>query len=619
MRRYLLALLKLSVFWMVFFFLGRLAFLMVYAYLWQGVPLAEVASCFVYAFRLDVSTLCYLSAIPLLLLTGMLATKSRWISVLMYVVLLLSLLVCSLILVGEIAVYGEWLCKLNYKILLYLRHPVEILTTAGVARSLLFLLVVGLMTAVGFWLMKRWAFSRPVQPLQSPLKKMIPAFLIGGGLCFLGMRGGLDAIPISQSSAYYSTHSVLNDAAVNPHYNLICSFYDFGGMDEEMFAFGKEEDARKRVAAMYACEKDTLCPIWDEKPQNIVLILLESWTADVVESISGVKGVTDCFHSLEKEGILFTDFYTNGHRSQQAMSSIFSGFPALPVYDITDDFSKYSHLPSFPEHLSKEGFYTSFYFGGNLDYGNIRSYLMQCGFDQIVEEKQMDKALPRGNLGIHDQYTFPIFHKALNAQTPPFMSVLFTLSSHSPYDQPDIVDAVDIRHPEKDFLTSAKYCDAQLGRFFDSVRKEPWYSRTLFVIVGDHGHPTHLEKNHLEPDYQRIPLLLYGDVISRHLRGSRMGVLGSHVDLAKTLLCQLGLPADDFVWGKDLFNPYSPQFVYYETYTGYGWIRPGAAFAEFKPGKDWRSRGYGDSSQYSVLQKEGRAYLQCLYRTYLDF
>ncbi|MBO7624771.1 MAG: LTA synthase family protein, partial [Bacteroidales bacterium] len=509
MKQYLLTLGKLFLFWLCFFFVGRLLFLLAYHHMAAGVPLPEVAACFPHALRLDASAVCYLMAPSILLLSLSLCFRKRLLVWLADGVVLLELLVCSLVQMGEIAVYGEWLSKLNYKILLYLRRPMEIIRTAT-GGQLFFSLLAIVVLVGGFFLLYRKLVVRPaVVPLRRRWLWAPPALLIPGALCFVGMRGGFNAIPITQSAAYYSTCTLLNDAAVNPAWNLACSFYDFGDVDPDRYRFMEDAEAEALLSQVRRAEKEEEVSLWGGKKVNIVFILLESWSADLIESLSGTQGVADCFHALEAEGLLFTRFYANGHRSQQAMASIFSGFPPLPMYDITDDFSKYSRLPSLAADLKKAGYHTSFYFGGNLDYGNIRSYLLHCGFERMVEEKDLDRKLPRGKLGIHDQYLFDIHHQALNREREPFLSVLFTLSSHSPYDQPLLreVGEVSIRHEETPFLNAVRYCDHFLGRYFEAVRKEPWYRNTLFVVMGDHSHPTHLGTQNLTPEYQHVPCL----------------------------------------------------------------------------------------------------------------
>ncbi|MBO7624006.1 MAG: hypothetical protein J6S82_01720, partial [Bacteroidales bacterium] len=100
------------------------------------------------------------------------------------------------------------------------------------------------------------------------------------------------------------------------------------------------------------------------------------------------------------------------------------------------------------------------------------------------------------------------------------------------------------------------------------------------------------------------------------LRGKQCDRVVSQVDVAASLLQQLGLDAAAYRWGKDMFRPAAPQYAYFESYTGSGWIRPQAAYVGEQTGEGWRGTWYGDSAQYEVVERESKAYLQLLYRWY---
>ncbi|MBO4581916.1 MAG: sulfatase-like hydrolase/transferase [Bacteroidales bacterium] len=620
MKQYIVTLIKLFLFWLLFFAVGRLLFLMVYHHALVSIPWGEIVTCFWHALRLDISTACYLLTIPIILLCIKLCTSRRWVDILFYIVFTIELFVCSLIILGEICVYGEWGDKLSYKILLYLQHPMEIITTATTLQLIFTVICVTVFVAGGLRLCRKHIWKAAIAVKKHRYTKAISALLIWGGLCFLGMRGGWDAIPITQSAAYYSHHNILNDAAVNPHWNLLYSIAYFHNADPHRYHYTDDATAERIFTELLDTEKDSITHILTHNKVNVVIILLESWSADLIESLSGSKHITDNFNELVKNGILFTRTYANGHRSQQAICSIFSGFPSVPMYDITDNHNKYRHLPSWPQIMNEAGYHTSFYFGGNLDYGNIRSFLLHCNFDSIIEGSDMPSTLPRGKLGVPDEYMFAAHADALHSMQEPFMSVLFTLSSHSPYDQPKNTEEVDIQCEETPFLNSVKYCDHWLGAYFDKIKNEPWYANTLFILVGDHSHPTHISKKyHFSSDYQHIPLLFYGEPLIPELRGTENDIVCSHVDLALSVLSQMNLDNDMFAWGKNIFNPYSPQFAFYEALSGYGWIRPQAEYAEFHNGSKYFSYGLGDSTCHPVLKQEGRAYLQHLYNTYIHY
>ena len=582
-----------------------------------GIPLKEILAVFYYALRLDIATACYLMAIPLFLFALQLCFKHKITIILLRAVTIIELLATSLILFAEIGVYGEWRSKLNYKALAYLQHPDEIVKTA--TSSQIILLILGtIILVVGFYLLfNRFVLKPPITPPKKAYFKAPISLIFASSLCFVGMRGGIDAIPITQSAAYFSRYDILNDAAVNPHWNIILNIKDFGSLEKNNpFSFMDSEKAAEIVKNLRKTEKDTTISLLDRKNINIVVILLESWTADVIESISGTSEIAPYFNFLAKNGLLFTNFYSNGHRSQQAICSMLSGFPSVPNYDITDNHSKYKHLPTMVDVLKQQGYHTSFYFGGNLDYGNIRAFLLHADFDEIIEEKNIGEKMPRGKLGIHDQYMLDYQINKLDKQQTPFFNVLFTLSSHSPFDSPKISEELNWKTDELKYLNSIKYTDYCLGQYFEKVKNKSWYDNTLFILVSDHSHSSHIARSYYETDYQKIPMLWFGNILKKEFQGKTCQVIGSHVDISETLLSQLNFNSDLFQWGKNMFNPYSKEFVYYEIIRGFGWISPQGSYT-YSTNRGDIQYFTGDESKTDTLLFTGKAYVQKLFETYL--
>jgi phosphoglycerol transferase MdoB-like AlkP superfamily enzyme len=594
-------------------------FLLVYSHLLVNIPLKEIVSVFYHALRLDIAMACYLMTIPLLLFALQLCFQHKITVILLRIITIIELIGTSLILFAEIGVYGEWRSKLNYKALAYLRHPDEIFRTATSSQIVLFILGT-IILVVGFYLIfNRFVLKPSIIPQKKAYLKAPISLIFASVLCFVGMRGGIDAIPITQSAAYFSRYDILNDAAVNPHWNIILNIKDFGSLEKNNpFSFMDSEKAKEVVKNLRKVEKDTTISLLSRKDINIVVILLESWTADVIESISGSAEIAPNFNSLAKNGLLFTNFYANGHRSQQAISNMLSGFPSIPNYDITDNHSKYKHLTSMVDVLKKEGYYTSFYFGGNLDYGNIRAFLLHANFDEIIEEKNINKKIPRGKLGIHDQYMLDYQMNKLDEQQGPFFNVLFTLSSHSPFDYPKISKELNWKTEELKYLNSVKYTDYCLGQYFEKVKNKPWYDNTLFILVADHSHPSHIERSYYEADYQKIPMLWFGNVLKEEFWGTTCNIIGSHADMPETLLSQLNFNIDLFKWGKNMLNPYTNKFVYYEIVRGFGWVTPQASYTYSVYG-DYFHYFIGDESKKDTLLFTGKAYVQKLFETYLSY
>ncbi|MDR1182070.1 MAG: LTA synthase family protein, partial [Bacteroidales bacterium] len=610
MKYYWGTVIKSFLFWLLFFAFTRGLFLVVYNDLLVGIPLKSIFSVFYHALRLDMATACYLMSISLFIFVIQVCMQHRVTTILLRVLVMIELIFTSLITFAEIGIYGEWRSKLNYKALVYLRHLDEIFKTATSFQIIFFIIGVALVALVFYWAYCRFVIKPSITPQKKAYLKAPICLLLTCSLCFTGMRGGLDSIPITQSSAYFSHVDILNDAAVNTHWNIVLNVIDFGSLkDNNLFHFMDDSTAEETVKQLQAAEQDSTISVLKQKDINIVILLLESWTADVIEFFNGNNEITPHFSSLAKEGIFFSHFYANGHRSQQAICSILSGFPSIPNYDITDNHSKYGRLPSFADRLHEKGYHTSFYFGGNLDYGNIRAFLLHANLDEIVEESNIDRTIPRGKLGIHDQYMFAHHLKSLKKQKEPFFTVLFTLSSHSPYDEPKNVEPLKWDSAEIKYLNAVKYTDYWLGQYFDSVKNQPWYQNTLFILVADHSHPSHIDRSYYEKDYQRIPMLWYGNVLKDEFKGVQYDIIGSHVDVPKTLLSQLGYADSLFTWGKNMFNPYCHQYAYYEIPKGFGWISPSGSYTY---SSDRKSFYYftGEESLKDSLLTTGQAYMQ---------
>jgi phosphoglycerol transferase MdoB-like AlkP superfamily enzyme len=296
---------------------------------------------------------------------------------------------------------------------------------------------------------------------------------------------------------------------------------------------------------------------------------------------------------------------------------LLSGFPPVPVHNITDDFSKYAHLNSMVRDLKAVGYSSAFYFGGDLVYGNIKSYIMAQQFDKVIDEHDLPSSYPRGKLTIPDQYLLEHqLHDTKNLKEP-FFSMIFTGSSHSPYDQPKIGEQLTWNVDELPYLNSAKYSDYALGEYFKKVRQEAWYPRTLFVLIADHSHKTYRQWSSNTAEYQHIPMLLLGEVLKEEYRGKQWDKMVSQADVPITILRQLGLPVEKYEWSLDIFNRHTKQFVSVETYGGFNWITPDGFIAYDVANQYQIANTFTNDSLFNVEYRNCRAFLQVLYENYL--
>lgn len=270
--------------------------------------------------------------------------------------------------------------------------------------------------------------------------------------------------------------------------------------------------------------------------------------------------------------------------------------------------------------LNAAGYNTSFYFGGQLDYGNMRAYLLFNQFEKMFEEADIDPSIPRGRLGVHDEYLYRIHIDEMKDAKEPFFSVVFTLSSHSPYDFP-MDPVLDWAGPENPFINSAYYADKCLGEYFEMARKQPWFDNTLFIIIADHGHNSYMNWRYESYEYHRIPLFFYGNVLKDEFRGVKSDRISDNSCLTKTILKQLNLPADEFNWGDNLFNPYAPEYAYIVLNDGYTWKSPEG---EIVYSMNWNHYYKKDFPEGTTPEKEeafirkGESYVQVLFQDFLD-
>lgn len=618
MKYYYKSLFKQFVFWMLFFAFVRLVFLLFHLQiiLSEKADLLSIVASFYHALKLDISTCCYILFIPFIVNTLKLFFRFKTLNKILTVYTVIIIFIISLITVAELGVFSEWQTKLHYKSLLYLLQPKEIFKTAPTDITLLLIAILLIIFTLSLFIYLKF-FRVNVKKITANYFAAIVSILIIPILLFIGIRGGVKPIPISQSEVFYSRHSVLNFAAMNSFWNLAYSIsHSYEIMNENPFVFYDKDEVKQLVEEIHKTSIDSTISVLTTKRPNIVVLILESWSANIIESISGEKGFTPEFHKLQKEGLLFINFYACGTRSQQAVSAIFSGFPSTPLVDITESIEKYSRLPSFTSELKSNGYSTSFYFGGQLSYGNMKSYLMSNDFERLIEEADFDNSIPKGKLGVHDEFVYTRHIEDLNNEKQPFLSAVFTLSSHPPYDMP-MKTKKFIKGSEKNYLNSIYYADQCLGKYFEEAKKQKWYSNTLFVLVADHSRSTHLHLGYGEPGHYKIPLLLYGDVIKDEFKGSINKKNGSQHDIAATILSQMDMAFDEFSWSKNLLNINSPDFAYYAFVEGLGWVRPDNYFVWDKKIHGYYSVHLQAELKDSII-KEGKSYLQHLFQTYMD-
>ena len=606
---------RLFVFWLLYFFVNRLFFIANYLEEFLQFSSTELLCIVKKSVRLDISFIAYLSVIiTILLFFNSIILRKRFnvfISGLVYWINAIFIVASALIIGGEVSLYAEWGTKLNFTALSHFANPSEVFSTATYGNY--FTMLIAIFIAVVFvkiyMVFVHQFFISTRYNYKQFIVKIIKLPIVLGVLLLL-IRGGWKEIPINLSDAYFSNNIILNDVTVNPNWNLIQNVLkNKSNFKGNPYKKHPQERVDKFIESIKK-ESDSTTYVLNTKQPNIVFILLESWSADNIESLGGLKGITPNFKALEKEGLSFTNFYSNGWTSDQGMSSIFSSFPVLPHVAIINQTDKARKLPALNKSL--KDYHSSYFFGGQLTYGNIKGYLLSQGFD-VVKDESYYKYLPSGALGVHDEYMFIQFKEELKHLPEPFMSTLFTISSHSPFDFP-AEHKLSFNSKEDKYVNSVAYTDKCLGDFMGSIKDENWYANTLFVIVADHSHNSPIKRRFAQKEKFKIPMLWYGEVLDSNHKGAQWDKFASHIDITPTILSQMDINIDNDYFGGDIFGNNS-GFIFYSFGSGYGMIKEDGNSAFSITYNKFIESNFNDSS----IVSEAEMFLQHSFDRYLSY
>lgn len=605
-------------FWLILFLIDRSIFLIFFSDKLEAAP-DEIISTFTHGLRLDASTAVYLSAIPLLVYIVLWFFPGLKLPTFMpriYVYFMVILI--SLISVINLNLYREWGSKINFKAIdIAIRTPNEAMASASSSPLLLSFTIALLMIAAGIWLSKKIIdFKMPAERVSVWVKVATSAIIIA--LSGLIIRGGWQLAPINQSMAYFSSKPILNHAAVNTDWNLLHDWLKQRSVGNNPYNYFPKEQAEKLVNDLYADKgKDPASILTTDRP-NVVIFIVESFTADVIESLGGEKGIAPGIEKLVSSGVLFTNVYAAADRTDKGLIAVLSGFPSQTIRSIVKENNKHEKLPSIAEDLKKNGYHTSFYYGGESEFSNIKSYILSHGYDKLVDQGAFDDADKNSKWGAHDHVVLKRQLSDLSHEEQPFFSTLLTLSNHEPFELPGKL-RFGKKTVEDKFRSTSFYTDSVLYDFVQKAKETSWYKNTLFIIVADHGHRLPLNKHEsYDPGRYRIPLLFFGGAIKEEYRGKRITKTGSQTDIATTLLAQLNIPSQNYKWGYDLLNT-SREFAFFDWDNGFGMVTPEQSITFDNIGKNVIYKRKADFAKNDSILRIGKAYMQCVFQQYIDY
>ncbi|MFT2007562.1 LTA synthase family protein [Pontibacter sp. 13R65] len=597
-------------FWIIYFLVTRAIFLLYHLPRTHTLSSKEVGQVFLNGLPLDISFAAYCSLIPFLAITISVAIpKLRAGKFIRYYTFSIILLL-TLLLAADLELYNFWGFRLDSSPLQYLNTPAELMASTAIAPWFL-LAVITITTSAFFLFLFRFVFDyRTFVHIYPRLLFSAIAFLYLI-LLVIPIRGGLQQIPINQSIAYFSDKPFANHASLNMPWNLMHSLLKYNKEKKNPYQFMELQQAESLVAHLYAATPDSAENILREKKPNVLFIILESFTGKFVGSLGGEQGVTPNLDKLAADGINFTQMYASGDRSEKGLVSLLSGYPVQTTTSIIKNPRKSEQLPELSVVFEQHGYSTSFYHGGELEFANIKSYLLNGGYDRLISKFDFSSKTYNSKWGTHDHVLFNKVLQDLNTEKQPFFSTVFTLSSHEPYDIP-----IPAKFPGNDFAAmfrnSVYYTDWALGQFIEAAQQQPWWEHTLVVLVADHGHPLPNEDPNHVPSKFRIPFILTGGAVKE--KGRQVATLGTQTDIAATLLHQLGMPYDEFKWSRNLLAPSAHPFAFYVFNDGFGYITNQGAVVLDNIGRNVLLRDEGVTDEQL---EQGKAYMQYSFEDFI--
>ena len=525
---------------------------------------AELALVVWNGLKLDQTVAGYITALPLLVVLAALWIPGRWSRSVLKGYLLVIAAVSATAFAANLALYEYWAFPLDSSVLQYLASPKEALASITAGQLLLQLLVAAAVFGGMAWCSLR------VLRLYDPARRSTHragstlVLLLAAGVLFLPIRGGVSVATANVSKVYFSGRMFLNHAAVNPLFSFLSTLSDGDDALYEYEFFPEPE----RAAIFEPLRGDLPAGIGTDtllrtRRPNVVLFLVESFGRSTVDERVGGEPVAPEFQRLKGEGVYFDNLFANSFRTDRGTVAVLSGFPAQTKMSVMKLPVKSQRLPSIARSLRREGYATSFYYGGDLNFTNTASYLYGTGFDRLTWQKDLHFDAPTSKWGYADDVVIDAFTDHVLAEAAsqrPFFAAVLTLSSHEPFDVP-------FAKFDDPMLNAMAFTDACLGRFVERVRQTPVWDDLLVILIADHAYPYPYGIANSDALRHRIPMLWLGGAVRRP---AVVETYGSQSDLAATLLAQLGIAHGDFLFSRDLFDPARPKFGYWCFNNGFG-------------------------------------------------
>ena len=552
---------------------------------------------------LDATTAGYLTAFPLLVVLISIWTRRMSLKKLLLPYYILAAALVSVVFVVDMGLYPFWGFKLDASIFLYLDSPKEAM--ASVSTGFIAIRVLAMLVYAAFivWIMLK-VTPNTLDKVGKRIWGTLGMLLLGGGL-FVIIRGGVSESTSNVGQVYFSNNQFLNHSAVNPCFSLLSSMSKSKDFASE-FNFFDEEKRADLFEGLYPTKRsDINTKVLNTERPNVLLILMEGFGGAFIEPLGGLPGVAPNLNRLSEEGIFFTQCYANSFRTDRGTVSALSGYLALPTVSIMKVPAKSRTLPAISEELLKAGYQTDFLYGGDINFTNMKSYLLSKGYQKLTADADFSLAEQSSNVwGVNDDITSEWLLEQLKQRAgtdTPWFTTYLTLSSHEPFEVP-------YNRLEEKIPNAFAYTDECLGKLIDGLKQSPLWENLLVVCIPDHGFCYPQGTVDRGGEFSHIPMLWLGGAIKEPMKIDKMM---NQTDMAATLLGQLGLDHSMFPFSRDVLSEsYVYPFAFYSSGSVFA-FRDSTGVSAYDIKADCIS--YEEPSASEDRMNRGKAILQSAY------
>ena len=525
MKERVFFLLKFFLLTVMIFIVGKCGF-MVYnhdAATWTMADMLEVIG---HGLSLDVSTALYFLIIPFFVAWASIwLPMPRWLMKPYYIFVAIAF---SLAFVYDTCLYPYWHFKLDALCLQYLETPSEAMASVSTGYILLLLLA---LIVVAVIISLAYIYVVPVYRLKKGHWWESFLFVLLIPVMVIAIRGGLDESTTNIGQVYYSQNQFLNHSAVNPVFSFLASFEKTASYVPD-YQFMDDDECEAMMQGLYPTTSENPDTLLTTQRPNVVVILME---------------VMPNLNRLESEGVYFSRFYANSYRTDRGTLCTWSGYPSFPRSSVMKMPAKTRLLPGIAGSMLREGYTTSYLYGGDINFTNMRGYLVNIGFEDLywktdytLEEQET------AEWGVRDDITFKTLSQMVeqkSQQEKPFLIGYSTLSSHEPWDVPT-------HRLDDEILNAFNYLDECIGNFISEMKKSPAWDNLLIILLPDHGY-SYGEVGEEHPMHDHVPMLWLGGAVKEPRRITQ---ICNQTDLPATLLGQLGIDHQDYHFSRDVLS-----------------------------------------------------------------